>query len=86
MMDKAKMMADAYRLRKAIEAEVIDVKENGIKITIGGDLKIKNISLSNSEDNVLKDAINKAIRKAQEMAALKMKEMIDLKSLSQDNT
>jgi len=75
-------MADAYRLRKAIEAEVIEVEEKGIKITIGGDLKIKKISLNNSEDSVLKDAINKAIRKAQEMAALKMREMINLKNPS----
>ena len=85
-MDNAKMMTDAYNLRKAIEAEVVEVEENGIKITIGGDLKIKKISLNNSEDSVLKDVINKAIRKAQEMMVLKMKEMIDLKNLSQENT
>jgi len=81
-MDKVKMMADAYRLRKAIEAEVVEVEENGIKTIIGGDLKIKKIFLSNSEDNVLKDVINKAIRKAQEMMVLKMKETVDLGSIS----
>lgn len=82
-MDKAKIMADAYRLRKTIESEVIEVEENGIKIAIGGDLKIKKISVNNTENSILKDSINKAIRKAQEMIALKMKEMIDLNSLSQ---
>lgn len=76
------MMADAYQLRKAIEAEIVEVEEDGIKITIGGDLKIKKISLNNSEDNVLKDIINKAIRKAQEMMVLKMKEMVDLEGLA----
>lgn len=85
-MDNAKMMADAYRLRKAIEAEIVEVEENGIKITIGGDLKIKHISVNNSEDSTLMDVINKAIRKAQEIMVLKMKEMVDLKSISQDNT
>jgi len=75
------MMADAYQLRQAIEAEVVEVEENGIKITIGGDLKIKKISVNNSEDNTLKDVINSAIRKAQEMMVLKMKETIDLKNL-----
>ena len=85
MMDNAKMMADAYKLRKAIEAEVIEVEENGIKVIIGGDLKIKQIYLNSSENGVLKDIVNKAIRKAQEMAALKMKEMIDLKNFSQEN-
>lgn len=82
MMDKVKMMADAYRLRKAIEAEVIEIEENGIKITIGGDLKIKKISVNNSEDSVLRDAINNAIRKAQELQVLKMKEMVDLNNIS----
>ncbi len=81
-MDNVKMAADAYRLRKAIEAEVVEVEENNIKITIGGDLKIKKITLDDSENNDLKDAINKAIRKVQEMMVLKMKEMVDLKSIS----
>ena len=82
MMDKVKMMADAYKLRKAIEAEVIEIEENGIKITVGGDLKIKKISVNNAEDTVLKDAINNAIRKAQELQVLKMKEMVDLNNIS----
>lgn len=78
------MMADAYQLRKAIEAEVVEVEENGIKIIIGGDLKIKKITLNNSEDSALKDIINKAIRKAQESMVLKMKEIVDLESISQN--
>jgi len=84
-MDNAKMIADAYSLRKAIESEIVEVEENGIKIIIGGDLKIKEISLKNTKDNILKDVINNAIRKAQEMMVLKMKEMVDLKSISQEN-
>lgn len=83
-MDNAKMATDAYNLRKAIEAEVVEVEENGIKITIGGDLKIKKISLNNLENNVLKDAVNNAIRKAQELQVLKIKEMVDLEGISQD--
>jgi len=30
----------------------------------------------------MKDAVNKAIRKAQEMMVLKMKEMVDIESIS----
>lgn len=81
-MDKVKMMAEAYKLRKAIEAEVIEIEENGIKITIGGDLKIKKISANGVDDTVLKDAVNNAVRKAQEMQVLKMKEMVDLGNAS----
>jgi DNA-binding protein YbaB len=81
-MNTVKMMSDAYKLRKAIEAEVVEIEENGIKITIGGDLKIKKISVNGADDSVLKDAINNAIRKAQEMQVLKMKEMVDLDNAS----
>lgn len=76
------MMANAYKLKQAIEAEVIEVEENGIKITIGGDLKIKRISQNDTEDNALKDAVNNAIRKAQELQVLKMKEMGELEALT----
>ena len=81
-MDTAKMMANAYKLKQAIEAEAIEVEENDIKITIGGDLKVKNISVNNAENDMLKDAINNAIRKAQELQVLKMREMGDLNNIS----
>lgn len=83
MTNTTKMMADAYRLKKAIEDEIVEVEENGIKIVMGGNLKVKKISLNNSEDTMLKDVVNSAIRKVQELQVLKMKEMVDLKSLSQ---
>lgn len=82
MLDKAKMMADAYRLRKAIEAEVIEVEENGIKVIMGGDQKIKQIFINGSDNITLTEVINKAIRKAQEVAAIKMKEMGGLEGLT----
>lgn len=84
-MDTAKMMANAYKLKQAIEAEVIEVEENGIKITIGGDLKIKKISINNAENGVLKDVINNSVRKAQEIQVLKMREMVDFEGIAQNS-
>jgi len=81
-MDNIKMMANAYKLKQAIEAEVVEIEENGIKITISGDLKIKNISSNNPDNEVLKNVVNNAIRKAQEIQVLKMKEFGDLQSVS----
>jgi DNA-binding protein YbaB len=77
-MNNAKMMIKAYQLRQAIEKEMVKVEEEGVKITIGGDLKIKQISINNEENDILKNAVNNAIRKTQEMQVLKMKELIDL--------
>jgi len=75
MTNTVQMMADAYRLKTAIESETVEVEENGIKITIGGDLKVKEISVNNLQNDEMKDVVNKAIRKAQEIMVLKMKEM-----------
>ena len=77
-MDTVKMMANAYKLKQAIEAETLEVEENGIKITIGGDLKVKKILINDAENEDLKDAVNNAVRKAQELQVLKMREMGDL--------
>ncbi len=81
MFDKAKMLAQAYKLKKAIEEEVIEYEENGIKIKVSGDQKIKYLSVNGVENKALIDAINKAMKKSQEMAARKMKDMGGLEGL-----
>jgi len=75
MLDKAKMLAQAYKLKKAIETEVVEVEENGIKVSVSGDQRIKFLSINGMENKVLVDTINKAMKKSQETAAKRMKEM-----------
>jgi hypothetical protein len=82
MFDKTKMLAQAYRLKMAVEAEVVEVEENGIKIKVGGDQKVKSLSINGVENQPLMEVINKGIRKAQEVAAIKMKEMGGLDGLT----
>jgi hypothetical protein len=81
MFDKAKMLAQAYKLKKAIEAESFEIEENGVKITVTGDQKIKFLSVNGMENKVLIDTINKAMKKSQEMAAKRMKDMGGLEGL-----
>jgi len=81
MFDKAKMMAQAFKLKKAVEAEVIEIDENGIKISVSGDQKLKFLSINGSENKILVDTINKALKKSQEAAARKMKDMGGLEGL-----
>ena len=81
MFDKAKMMAQAFKLKKAVEAEVIEIEENGIKISVSGDQKIKFLSINGVENKILVDTINKSLKKSQEAAARKMKEMGGLEGL-----
>ena len=81
MFDKTKMLAQAYKLKKAIEAESIEVEENGIKVTVTGDQKIKFLSVNGVENKILVETINKAMKKSQEMAAKRMKDMGGLEGL-----
>ncbi len=81
MFDKAKMLAQAYKLKKAVEAEVVEIEENGIKIKVSGDQKIKDLSINGMENKVLIEVINKAMKKSQEMAAKRMKDMGGLEGL-----
>jgi len=81
MFDKAKMLAQAYKLKKAVEAETVEVEENGVKVIVSGDQKIKFLSVNGMENKVLVDTINKAMKKSQEQAAKRMKDMGGLEGL-----
>ncbi len=81
MFDKAKVLAQAYKLKKAVEAETVEVEENGVKVTVSGDQKIKFLSVNGMENKVLVDTINKAMKKSQEQAAKRMKDMGGLEGL-----
>ena len=81
MFDKAKMLAQAYKLKKAIESETIEVEESGIKVVVSGDQKIKSLSITGGENKLLVDTINKAVKKSQEMATKRMKDMGGLEGL-----
>ncbi|MFA7300860.1 MAG: hypothetical protein WC069_00920 [Candidatus Shapirobacteria bacterium] len=81
MFDKAKMIAQAFKLKKAVEAEIIEYEEAGIIIRISGDQKIKFLSVNGVENKILIEVINKALKKSQEAAAKKMKDMGGLDGL-----
>ena len=81
MFDKAKMLAQAFKLKKAVEEEIITLEENGIEIEVSGDQKVKKLKINGMENKVLVDVINKAMKKSQEVAAKKMKDMGGLEGL-----
>lgn len=81
MFDKAKMLAQAFKLKKAVEEEVVEVEESGIKVKVSGDQKVKFLSVNGVENKMLVDVVNKALKKSQEAAAKKMKDMGGLEGL-----
>jgi len=81
MFDKAKLMAKAFKLKKALESELTELEENGVLIRVSGDQKVKFLSINGAENKVLVEVINKAMKKSQESAAKKMQDMGGLEGL-----
>lgn len=81
MFDKAKLMAKAFKLKKALESELTELEENGVLVKVSGDQKVKFLSINGAENKVLVEVINKAMKKSQESAAKKMQDMGGLEGL-----
>jgi DNA-binding protein YbaB len=69
------------QIQRMLQAEEVIVDKHGVHIVITGDQKIKEIQSNGKSDNDIKDAINEAVKKSQEVAAKKMQEMGGLGSL-----
>lgn len=70
-----KMRDQAMLIQRQLSAEEIEINKFGIKIVITGDQKIKSIEAEGRSDNDIRDAVNEAIKKSQEIAAKKLQSM-----------
>lgn len=70
-----KMRDQAMQIQKELAQEVLDVEKNGVEITISGDQKVQEIRTNGKSDNDIKEAVNEAIKKSQEVAARKLASM-----------
>jgi DNA-binding protein YbaB len=73
--DLKKMRDQAMQIQKELQSEEVNVEKNGIEILITGDQKIKEIKTNGKGDNDIKEAVNEAIKKSQEVAARKLATM-----------
>ena len=62
-------------IQKQLQAEEVSVEKHGVQILITGDQKIKSLESNGKSDNDIKDAVNEAIKKSQEVAARKLSQM-----------
>ena len=67
-----KMRDQAIQIQRLLSAEKVEVEKNGVEIKISGDQKIEEIKTNGRGDNDIKEAINEAIKKSQEVAAKKL--------------
>ncbi len=70
-----KMRDQAMQIQKELQKEEVNVEKNGVEIVITGDQRIQEIKTNGKGDNDIKEAVNEAIKKSQEVAARKLASM-----------
>jgi DNA-binding protein YbaB len=70
-----KIRDQAVQMQKQLQAEVIEVEENGIRVVMTGDQKVETITIDGKYEERLVKTLNEAIKKSQQVAAKKLQEM-----------
>lgn len=70
-----KMRDSAMQIQRQLEAEEITVNKNGVVVIITGNQKIKSLESNGRSDGDIREAVNEAIKKSQEVAAKKLSQM-----------
>ncbi len=73
--DLKKMRDEAMAIQRELQQEEVKVDKHGVTIIITGDQKIKTLASNGKSDDDIRDAINEAIKKSQEVAAKKLSQM-----------
>lgn len=70
-----KMRDQAMAMQRQLQQKIIDVNKNGVFVRISGDQKIVEMRINDKSDNDVKEAVNEAIKKSQEVAAKELSQM-----------
>lgn len=82
MFDKFKQGADTLKafnklrqIQNQLSKERVTVEDSGVKVTLSGDLKVKELIIDGQGQKEASEVLNKAYEKTQKMVAQKMQEM-----------
>lgn len=73
--DLKKMRDQAMAIQRELQQEEVKIDKRGVSVVISGDQKIKSITTNGKSDDDIKEAVNEAIKKSQEVAAKKLSQM-----------
>ena len=77
LMDMAKMPGNLAKLKQIndkLSAKTTVVEEDGIRVTVTGDLRVKEFAVQGVSNDLVVQKLNKALKLAQEDAAKEMQE------------
>lgn len=69
------MRKQAMQIQSALEKEEFEVVSGSVRIVISGNQQVKLVEVDGVENTDVKNAINDAIKKSQQAAAMKLAEM-----------
>lgn len=76
MLDKLKALGDLKKLRdqaaviqKRLAGIEVEVEREGVLVVVSGDQKIKSLKIEGEEREKVREAVNEALKKAQQRAA-----------------
>lgn len=75
MGDQAKMVQEAMKIQKELQKEEITVEKHGVTVVMSGTQEVIAIEVNGKRDQDVRDALNEAIKKSQETAAKKLRQM-----------
>ena len=70
-----KMRDQAMAIQKELQQEIVEVSKRGVYVKISADQKVWEIKSNGKSDDDIKEAINEAVKKSQEVAAKKLQSM-----------
>lgn len=73
--DLKKMRDQAMAIQRELQGEKVLVDKHGVHVVITGDQKIQQLQSNGKSDNDIREAVNEAIKKSQEVAAKKLQSM-----------
>ena|SRR5258708_1228218 len=71
-----KMRDQAMTMQRELQSEIVEVNKRGVYVKISGDQKIIDIKTNDKSDDDIREAVNEAVKKSQEVAAKKMQSMM----------
>ena len=71
-----KMRDQAMAMQRELQAEIVEVSKRGVYVKISGDQKIVELKANGKSDDDIREAVNEAVKKSQEVAAKKMQSMM----------
>lgn len=70
-----KLRDQAMQIQKQLQSEEISIDKKGVHVVITGDQKIKQLISNGKSDDDIREAVNEAVKKSQEVAAKKLQSM-----------